>query len=85
MKAIYRDHADTLIGNCDTSLFLGGKEKSTLKDLSESLGKETIDLYNNSENRGRERSYGINYQKVGKELLHLMVKSSVAQITRTGT
>lgn len=69
LKAIYRDHADTIIGNCDTSLFLGGKEKSTLKDLSESLGKETIDLYNNSENRGRERSYGINYQKAGKELM----------------
>lgn len=69
LKAIYRDHADTIIGNCDTSLFLGGKEKTTLKDISESLGKETIDLYNNSENRGRERSYGINYQKVGKDLM----------------
>lgn len=69
LKAIYRDHADTIIGNCDTSLFLGGKEKTTLKDISESLGKETIDLYNNSENRGRERSYGINYQKLGKELM----------------
>lgn len=69
LKAIYKDHADTIIGNCDTSLFLGGKEKTTLKDISESLGKETIDLYNNSENRGRDRSYGINYQKVGKELM----------------
>lgn len=69
LKAIYRDHADTIIGNCDATLFLGGKEKTTLKEISESLGKETIDLYNNSENRGRERSYGINYQKTGKELM----------------
>jgi type IV secretion system protein VirD4 len=69
LKAIYKDHAETIIGNCDSMLFLGGKEKTTLKDLSESLGKETIDLYNNSENRGKERSYGINYQKVGKELM----------------
>jgi type IV secretion system protein VirD4 len=69
LKAIYRDHADTIIGNCDTTLFLGGKEKTTLKEISESLGKETIDLYNNSENRGRERSYGTNYQKTGKELM----------------
>lgn len=69
LKAIYRDHADTIVGNCDTTLFLGGKEKTTLKEISESLGKETIDLYNNSENRGRERSYGINYQKLGKELM----------------
>lgn len=69
LKAIYKDHAETIMGNCDTMLFLGGKEKTTLKDISESLGKETIDLYNNSENRGRERSHGINYQKVGKELM----------------
>lgn len=69
LKAIYRDHADTIIGNCDTTLFLGGKEKTTLKEISESLGKETIDLYNNSENRGRERSYGTNYQKTGKDLM----------------
>lgn len=69
LKAIYKEHAETIIGNCDSMLFLGGKEKTTLKDLSDSLGKETIDLYNNSENRGRDRSYGINYQKVGKELM----------------
>jgi len=69
LKAIYKDHAETIIGNCDSMLFLGGKEKTTLKDLSDSLGKETIDLYNNSETRGRERSYGTNYQKIGKELM----------------
>ncbi len=69
LKAIYKDHSETIIGNCDSMLFLGGKEKTTLKDLSDSLGKETIDLYNNSETRGRERSYGTNYQKLGKELM----------------
>lgn len=69
LKAIYKDNADTIIGNCDTMLFLGGKEKSTLKEIPEVLGKETIDLYNQSENRGRERSYGTNYQKLGKELM----------------
>ena len=69
LKAIYKDNADTIIGNCDTMLFLGGKEKTTLKEISEVLGKETIDLYNQSESRGRERSYGTNYQKLGKELM----------------
>ena len=69
LKAIYKDNADTIIGNCDTILFLGGKEKTTLKEISEVLGKETIDLYNESENRGREKSYGTNYQKLGKELM----------------
>jgi type IV secretion system protein VirD4 len=69
LKAIYKDHAETIVGNCDSMLFLGGKEKTTLKDLSESLGKETIDLFNNSENRGKEKSYGINYQKIGKDLM----------------
>lgn len=69
LKAIYKDHAETIVGNCDSMLFLGGKEKTTLKDLSDSLGKETIDLFNNSENRGKEKSYGINYQKIGKELM----------------
>ncbi|MCL2053019.1 MAG: type IV secretory system conjugative DNA transfer family protein [Oscillospiraceae bacterium] len=69
LKAIYKDNVDTIIGNCDTTLFLGGKEKTTLKELSEVLGKETIDLYNTSENRGREKSHGLNYQKVGKELM----------------
>ena len=69
LKAIYKDNADTIVGNCDTTLFLGGKEKSTLKEMSELLGKETIDLYNTSENRGREKSYGMNFQKLGKELM----------------
>lgn len=69
LKAIYKDNADTIVGNCDTTLFLGGKEKTTLKEMSEILGKETIDLYNTSENRGREKSYGLNYQKLGKELM----------------
>ena len=68
LKAIYKDSADTIEGNCDTLLFLGGKEKSTLKEISESLGKETIDSYNTSTNRGQSESYGMNYQKLGKEL-----------------
>lgn len=69
LKAIYRDNADTIVGNCDTTLFLGGKESSTLKEMSEMLGKETIDLFNTSDTRGQSRSYGINYQKTGKELM----------------
>ena len=69
LKAIYKDHADTIEGNCDTMLFLGGKEKSTLKELSELLGKETIDLFNTSDTRGSSRSYGMNYQKTGRELM----------------
>lgn len=68
LKAIYKDNADTIEGNCDTMLFLGGKEKSTLKEISESLGKETIDSFNTSTNRGQNESYGMNYQKLGKEL-----------------
>ncbi len=68
LKAIYKDNADTIEGNCDTTLFLGGKEKTTLKEISESLGKETIDSFNTSENRGQSQSYGTNYQKLGKEL-----------------
>ena len=68
LKAIYKDNADTMEGNCDTMLFLGGKEKSTLKEISESLGKETIDSFNTSTNRGQSESYGMNYQKLGKEL-----------------
>ena len=66
LKAIYKDNADTIAGNCDTTLFLGGKEKTTLKEMSEILGKETIDSFNTSENRGREVSHGLNYQKLGK-------------------
>lgn len=69
LRAIYKDNADTIIGNCDTTLFLGGKEKTTLKEISEILGKETIDSFNTSENRGREVSHGLNYQKLGKELM----------------
>lgn len=69
LKTIYRDAAETIIGNCDTMLFLGGKEGSTLKEISETLGKETIDLYNTSDTRGQGRSYGMNYQKTGKELM----------------
>lgn len=69
LKAIYKDHADTIIGNCDSMIFLGGKEKTTLKELSETLGKETIDLYNTSENRSNQKSFGLNYQKTGKDLM----------------
>lgn len=69
LKAIYKDNADTIIGNCDSTLFLGGKEKTTLKELSEVLGKETIDLYNTSETRSNQNSYGLSYQKLGKELM----------------
>ncbi|MDO5396521.1 MAG: type IV secretory system conjugative DNA transfer family protein [bacterium] len=69
LKAIYKDNADTITGNCDTTLFLGGKEKSTLKEISEALGKETIDTFNTSETRSNQNSYGLNYQKLGKELM----------------
>ena len=69
LKAIYKDNADTIVGNCDSTLFLGGKEKSTLKEVSELLGKETIDSFNRSETRGGQASFGLNYQKLGKELM----------------
>ena len=69
LKALYKDNADTIIGNCDASIFLGGKEPTTLKELSTSLGKETIYSYNTGESRGREKSYSLNYQKLGKDLL----------------
>ena len=69
LKTIYKDASETILGNCDTMLFLGGKEGSTLKEISETLGKETIDLYNTSDTRGQSRSYGLNYQKTGKELM----------------
>lgn len=69
LKAIYKDNADTIVGNCDTTLFLGGKEKTTLKEISEILGKETIDSFNTGESRGREISHSLNYQKLGKELM----------------
>ena len=69
LKTIYKDAADTIVGNCDSTLFLGGKEKSTLKEISELLGKETIDSFNQSENRGSQVSHGLTYQKLGKELM----------------
>jgi len=69
LKTIYKDATDTIIGNCDTMLFLGGKEKTTLKEISEMLGKETIDIYTTSETHGREKSHGMNYQKTGKPLM----------------
>ena len=86
LKSIYKDNADTIIGNCDSQIFLGGSEKSTLKDLNEVLGKETIDMYNTGETRGQSQSYNMNYQKLGHELPYLIVKSSDAHKThRTGT
>ena len=69
LKAIYKDNADTIVGNMDSQIFLGGSEPTTLKDLSEMLGKETIDSFNQSENRGSQVSHGLNYQKLGKELM----------------
>ena len=69
LKAMYKDSADTILGNCDTTLFLGGKEKTTLKEMSELLGKETIDLYHTSETRSNQKSFGLNYQKTGKQLM----------------
>ena len=69
LKALYKDHAETIVGNCSCVLFLGGKERSTLKEISETLGRETIDLYNTSDTRGSQRSMGVNYQKLGKELM----------------
>ena len=71
LKALYKDNADTIIGNCDSRLFLGGSEPSTLKELSQSLGKETIDTYNTGESRGRETSHSLNYQKLGRELMSM--------------
>ena len=78
LKTIYKDAADTIVGNCDSTLFLGGKEKSTLKEISELLGKETIDSFNQSENRGSQVSHGLTYQKLGKDMPYLLVKSSAA-------
>ena len=68
LKALYKDNADTIIGNCDSSIFLGGKEPGTLKELNQALGKETIDTLNTGESRGREVSHSLNYQKLGKDL-----------------
>ena len=82
LKAIYKDNADTIVGNCDTTLFLGGKEKTTLKEMSELLGKETIDSFNTSETRGREQSHGLNYQKLGKELPDIAVDELTGDVDR---
>jgi len=78
LKAIYKDNADTIVGNCDSMIFLGGKERTTLKELAETLGRETIDTYNTGESRGKETSHSLNYQKLGKDMPYLFVKSSVA-------
>jgi type IV secretion system protein VirD4 len=87
LKAGYKDHAETIIGNCSCVLFLGGKERSTLKEISETLGKETIDICNESETRSNQKSYGLNYQKLGKDMPYLFVKSWLpkTKINRTGT
>ena len=71
LKAIYKDNADTIIGNCDSQIFLGGSEQTTLKDLNATLGKETIDMYNTGESRGQSASYNTNYQKLGKDLMSI--------------
>ncbi len=86
LKTIYKDASETILGNCDSMLFLGGKESTTLKEISETLGKETIDLYNTSDTRGQSRSYGMNFQKTGKDMPYLLVESPDAyKIKRTGT
>ena len=71
LKALYKDNADTIVGNCDSMIFLGGKERTTLKELEETLGKETIDSFNTGESRGRETSHSLNYQKLGKSLMSM--------------
>ena len=78
LKAIYKDNADTIIGNMDSQIFLGGTEKTTLKDLTEILGKETIDMYTTGNTKGSQESYNMNYQKLGKDMPYLLMKSSVA-------
>jgi len=78
LKAIYKDHADTIVGNMDSQVFLGGSEPTTLKELSEALGKETIDSFNTSDTRGNSPSYGTSFQKLGHDMPYLFVKSSVA-------
>lgn len=82
LKAIYKDNTDTIIGNCDSQIFLGGSEPTTLKELSEAMGKETIDTFNTSDTRGNSPSYGTNYQKLGKELLYSFVMNSDAHNKR---
>ena len=78
LKALYKDNMDTIIGNCDASLFLGGKEETTLKSWNSLLGKETIDMYNTSVTKGTQESHGQNFQKLGKDMPYLLVKSSAA-------
>ena len=78
LKAIYKDNSETIVGNCDSQIFLGGSEKTTLKDLTEILGKETIDTYNTSNSKGMQESFNTNYQKLGHDMPYLLMKSSVA-------
>ena len=78
LKAIYKDNADTIVGNMDSQIFLGGSEPTTLKDLSEMLGKETIDAFNTSDTRGNSPSYGTTFQKMGHDMPYLLMKSSAA-------
>lgn len=78
LKAIYKDNADTIIGNMDSQIFLGGTEQTTLKDLNAILGKETIDMYNTGQSKGSQESYNMNYQKLGKDMPYLFMKNSVA-------
>ena len=78
LKALYKDNMDTIIGNCDASLFLGGKEETTLKSWNSLLGKETIDMYNTSVTKGNQESHGQNFQKLGKYMPYLFMKNSVA-------
>ena len=85
LKTIYKDASETILGNCDSMLFLGGKESTTLKEISETLGRETIDLYNTSDTRGQGRSYGTNFQKTGKDMPYLFVKSWLPNIKINGT
>lgn len=87
LKAIYKDNADTIIGNMDSQIFLGGTEQTTLKDLNAILGKETIDMYNTGQSKGSQESYSMNYQKLGKDMPYLFVKSWLpnTKINGTGT
>ena len=78
MKDVYKRQADTIIGNMDSRIFLGGSEPTTLKELNQALGKETIDTFNTSNTRGNSPSYGMNYQKLGKDMPYLLMKSSAA-------
>ena len=85
LKALYKDNMDTIIGNCDASLFLGGKEETTLKSWNSLLGKETIDMYNTSVTKGNQESHGQNFQKLGKDMPYLFVKSWLPKTKINGT